>query len=50
MTSDLMIFKNDQFGNFRGILIDNEPWFVGKDVAAALVYSDANKAISMHGL
>ena len=48
MTSDLMVFKNENFGNLRGILIDNEPWFVGKDVAAALGYSDVNKAISMH--
>lgn len=38
MTSDLMVFKNEEFGNLRGILIDNEPWFVGKDVAAALGY------------
>ena len=48
MTSDLMVFKNEKFGNLRGILIDDEPWFVGKDVAAALGYSDVNKAISMH--
>jgi anti-repressor protein len=25
-----------------------EPWFVGKDVAKVLGYSDANKAVAMH--
>ena len=33
---ELQIFKNDDFGELRGITIDGEPWFVGKDVAEAL--------------
>lgn len=32
----------------RTIEIDNEPWFVGKDVAEALGYSDTDKAIRNH--
>lgn len=29
-------------------MIDNEPWFVGKDVAEALGYGNASKAVSIH--
>lgn len=36
------------FGKVRVIEKNNEPWFVGKDVAGILGYSDLNKAISMH--
>ena len=31
--NDLKIFKNAEFGESRTIEVDNEPWFVGKDVA-----------------
>lgn len=27
---------------------NGEPWFVGKDVAVILGYSDVNKAVAMH--
>lgn len=46
--NELEILKNEEFGEIRIIMIDNEPWFVGKDVAEILGYVDANKAISMH--
>lgn len=45
---DIQIFKNEQFGQVRVITKGGEPWFVGKDVAGVLGYSDTNKAISMH--
>lgn len=32
----------------RTMLINDEPWFVGKDVASVLGYADTNKAIAMH--
>lgn len=32
----LQIFENEEFGFVRTVLIDGEPWFVGKDVAAIL--------------
>ncbi len=32
----------------RTTLINDEPWFVGKDVAEVLGYKDTNKAIAMH--
>ena len=34
--NDLKIFKNETFGEIRTVTIDNEPWFVLKDVARAL--------------
>lgn len=45
---ELQIFQNNSFGEIRTMQIDNEIWFVGKDVASALGYSDTNKAIAMH--
>ena len=42
------IFKNPEFGEVRTLTISNEPWFVGKDVAAALGYGRATKAIQDH--
>lgn len=44
----LQIFNNEEFGQIRTVTIDNEPWFVGKDVAEALGYSKARNAISAH--
>lgn len=46
--NNLQIFKNDSFGEVRTLIINNEPWFVGKDVASILGYADTNKAITMH--
>lgn len=44
----IQIFNNEEFGNIRTVNIDGEPWFVGKDVANALGYSNNRKAISDH--
>ncbi|MBP3311974.1 MAG: phage antirepressor [Butyricicoccus sp.] len=44
--NELQIFKNADFGEIRTTVIDNEPWFVGKDVATALGYSNARDALS----
>ena len=38
----LQIFKNSEFGEVRTVIIENEPWFVAKDVADALQYSETN--------
>ncbi|WP_029470647.1 phage antirepressor [Blautia producta] len=46
--NELKTFKDAEFGQVRTVTIDNEPWFVGKDVAEALGYSDTNKAVTMH--
>lgn len=45
---ELQVFNNPEFGEIRAVEIDGEPWFVGKDVAAALGYSNTNDAISRH--
>lgn len=36
--NDIQIFNNPEFGDIRTVIIDNEPWFVGKDIAQALGY------------
>lgn len=48
MSMDIAIFKNEEFGQVRLVMIGDEPWFVGKDVAEALGYSNASKAVSAH--
>ena len=48
MTSELKVFENPTFGRVRTVEVDNEPWFVGKDVAEALGYSNPQKAIRDH--
>lgn len=44
--NELMVFNNAEFGQVKTMEINGEPWFVGKDVAAALGYERATKAIS----
>ena len=46
--NELQIFNNAEFGQVRTVTINNEPWFVGKDVAEALGYSNTNKALLDH--
>lgn len=46
--NELEIFKNEEFGEIRMIMINNEPWFVGKDIAFVLGYSNSRKAIIDH--
>lgn len=45
---NLQIFKNEEFGEVRTVTIDNEPWFVGKDVAEALGYQNGSRDINIH--
>lgn len=46
--NDLQIFNSEEFGEIRTVTIDGEPWFVGKDVAIALGYQNASKALADH--
>ena len=48
MNNELKIFTNEEFGKIRTVLIEDEPWFVGKDVATALGYSDTKQAIRIN--
>lgn len=48
---EVIVFKNlvhPEFGELRTVEIDGEPWFVGKDVATALGYSNTRDALSRH--
>lgn len=46
--NELQIFNNEEFGNVRSLMIDNEPWFVGKDVAEALGYKNVRDSLARH--
>ena len=44
----MRVFNNPEFGSVRTVIINGEIWFVGKDVAGALGYSNSNDAIITH--
>ena len=46
--NEVMVFNNEMFGDLRVVIIDNKEYFVGIDVAKALEYSNASKAVSTH--
>lgn len=46
--NELQIFKSQEFGQVRTVTIDGEPWFVAKDVADALGYSNSRDALARH--
>lgn len=46
--NELKVFNSQEFGEIRTIEIEGEPWFVGKDVAVALGYTDTAQAIRKH--
>lgn len=48
MNSKIQLFQNEEFGRIRAVEIDGQPWFVGKDVAEALGYSNSRKALGDH--
>lgn len=45
---DLKLFEKEEFGSVRVVMRDSEPWFVAKDVAQALGYTDTDQAIRTH--
>ena len=48
MEKKIQVFSNDEFGKVRTLMVNNEPWFVGKDVAEILGYKEASKAVRQH--
>ena len=48
MENMIQVFENKEFGKVRTIVIDGEPWLVGKDVALALGYTDTFGALKKH--
>ena len=45
---NLTVFENPAFGTVRTVEVEGEPWLVGRDVAAALGYSDTDQALRRH--
>ena len=43
--NELKVFENQEFGKMRTVIIEGEPWIVGKDVAVALGYSNTRDAL-----
>lgn len=46
--NELQIFNSKEFGDIRTVTIDNETYFVGKDVATALGYANPKNAVPTH--
>lgn len=47
-TNKIAIFTSEEFGQIRTMEMNGEPWFVGKDVAEALGYSNTRDTLSTH--
>ena len=48
MENNMKVFENKEFGFVRTVMVGSEPWFVGKDVAAALGYKNPQEAVRTH--
>lgn len=45
---ELQVFSNAEFGSVRSLMVNGEPFFVGKDVAEILGYKDTADALKRH--
>ena len=48
MENNLMVFKNEEFGEIRSLEINNEPYFVGNEIATILGYKNTRDALMRH--
>ena len=48
MENKIRVFENQEFGKVRTLELNNEPWFVGKDIASVLQYERTTKAVVDH--
>lgn len=48
MENKVAIFENKEFGKVRTVLVNDEPWFVGKDIAECLGYAKPENALAAH--
>lgn len=46
--NELQIFKSPEFGQVRMMIINNEVWFVGKDIVDILGYKNGSRDINSH--
>ena len=49
-TTEIVLFNNPDFGQVRTMMINGEPWFVGKDIAEILGYRDTSDALKRHNV
>ena len=48
INNQMQIFEHEDFGKVRVIEKDGQPWFIGKDIAGVLGYSNVSKAVVTH--
>lgn len=46
--NELIVFKNEEFGEIRTLEINGEPYFIGKEIAEILGYERTDNAIRKH--
>ena len=46
--SELQVFNNAEFGSVRSLMVNDEPYFVGKDVADILGYQNGSRDVNRH--
>ena len=46
--NEITVFNNENFGNVRIVQMDDDPWFVAKDVTDILMYQNGRDALSRH--
>ena len=46
MENNMIVKTNEMFGDLRIVMVDNEPWFVGKEIAEKLGYKEPRSAVS----
>ena len=46
--NEMKVFNNNEFGSVRVVEMEAQTWFVGKDVARILGYSNLNEAVQDH--
>ena len=45
---ELQVFNSEEFGSVRTVMVDGQPYFVGKDIAEILGYANPSKALADH--
>lgn len=46
--NNIQIFNNPTFGEIRTVILNGQPWFVGRDIAKALGYARPDNAVTTH--
>ena len=46
--NEVELFQSDEYGNLNVIVIDGEPWFIGRQITNILGYTDSVNAIKSH--